>query len=126
MLTDLSKRIHEGNKKKGFYDEKEVNIPEKLALVHSEISEALEAHRIDKFAVKYGERDIEDISEVQHDEAFKEIFLETTKDTYEDELADALIRILDLAGYGNIDIGAHVAAKLRFNSMREYKHGKNY
>jgi NTP pyrophosphatase (non-canonical NTP hydrolase) len=48
------------------------------------------------------------------------------KDTVEDELADVIIRTLDLCGYLGIDIEKHVELKMRYNESREYKHGKNY
>ena len=48
MINELSKQIHENNKAKGFYDS-EKNIGEMLALVHSEVSEALECDRKDKY-----------------------------------------------------------------------------
>ncbi len=43
-LNAFAKEIHEGNVKRGFYDNK-VELPTALALIHSEVSEALEAHR---------------------------------------------------------------------------------
>lgn len=49
---------------------------------------------------------------------------EGVKDTLEDEMADSIIRALDMCGYLNIDIQAHVEAKMRYNSTRGYKHGK--
>jgi NTP pyrophosphatase (non-canonical NTP hydrolase) len=40
------------------------------------------------------------------------------------ELADILIRVLDLAGRMDIDLDAVVAEKMRYNAGREYLHGK--
>lgn len=45
------------------------------------------------------------------------------KDTFEDEIADALIRILDMCGHMDIDIAKHVYQKLLYNRTRGYKHG---
>lgn len=42
------------------------------------------------------------------------------------ELADALIRILDLCGAEDIQIGEITEAKLSYNATRPYKHGKQY
>jgi len=65
----------------------------KLALIHSEISEALEAVR---------HRDFEN---------------------FQEELADAIIRILDLTGGMGIDIEKAVKEKMERNKMRGYRHG---
>lgn len=120
-LTDLSLEIHEGNKARGFYDE-ERNVGEILALIHSEVSEALEAHRSGKRC----EWDISLAPEGWGDEEYTTRFEGTIKDTMEDELADVLIRVLDLCGYLGVDIDSHLYAKLRYNSTRPYKHGKKY
>lgn len=121
-MNTLSKEIHAANVKKGFYEE-EKNIGEMLALIHSEVSEMLEAHRKDNWSSV--------ISSYSYlfekgDDAFNSLFESLIKDTFEDELADTVIRCLDLAGYLDIDIEAHVKAKLRYNSLRPYKHGKKY
>lgn len=71
------------------------NVGEQLALVHSEISEALEGHRKNK-----------QDDHLPHRKAI------------EVELADALIRICDLAGYLGLDLGAAYAEKLEYNARR--------
>lgn len=76
---------------------------ELLALIHSEISEALEAHR----------KGLND-DKLPH------------RDGLEVELADALIRILDMAAGLNMDIEGAVREKLEYNKTREYKHGKRF
>lgn len=113
--------------KHGFHH-KDQNIAELLMLIVSELSEALEADRNgkwfdgDKEWLKlYTNRKTEDDADT-----FDMIFMETVKNTFEDELADAIIRILDLAGYLNIDLESHVLAKMRYNESRPFKHGKEY
>jgi len=101
-LQELQTHAHSIAKDKGFW-EGESNFPETIALIHSELSEALEAHRKglndDKLTHRGGE---------------------------EVELADAIIRILDTAeGYG-MDLKGAVEEKLAYNMQRPYKHGKNY
>lgn len=44
MINKLAELIHNNNKEKGFY-EGEKNTGEIIALIHSEVSEALEADR---------------------------------------------------------------------------------
>ena len=68
-------------------------IPAKLALITSEISEALEAYR------------------------------KKDRENFEEEMADALIRILDTAGGMGIDMDYAVAKKLEVNRTRGYRHG---
>lgn len=75
---------------------KERNIGEMLALIHSEISEALEGYR----------KNLND-DHLPH------------RKMIEVELADAIIRICDLAGYLSLDLGGAVAEKLEYNSKRE-------
>jgi NTP pyrophosphatase (non-canonical NTP hydrolase) len=70
-------------------------VAEKLALVHSEVSEAMEAHRKSLMDDKLPHR--------------KGI---------EVELADAVIRIADLAGALGLDLGAAIAEKMAFNEVR--------
>ena len=118
-LNELSKSIHQDNVERGFYDDPR-QIGTLLMLVVSELSEALEADRKNKHCsvVEYaltpeGELDVEK-------------FKEKVKDTFEDEIADAFIRLFDLCGYLNIDIEKHIALKLAYNRTRGYKHGKNY
>lgn len=64
-----------------------------MALIHSEVSEALEAIR------------------------------ENDPQNFEEELADVLIRVLDCAGGLGIDMDAAVRAKLERNKTRGYRHG---
>ena len=118
-MNRLSREIHENNKAKGFYDEGK-NIGEILALIHSEVSEALEAHRSGNVLRKCPDVDVES------DEEFKTLFEAHVKDSFNDELADVIIRVLDLAGYLEIDIESHVKAKVRYNTLRPRKHGKKY
>ncbi len=48
------------------------------------------------------------------------------KDTFEDEIADTIIRLCDLCGELNIDIEKQIAWKMEYNKKREHKHGKNF
>lgn len=130
-LNELSKQIYLQNKQKGFWD-KEVNIGEKLMLIVTELSEALESNRGRK---KELNREIFEktlINENYYENienknlVFKNAFEAYVKDSFEDEMADAIIRMFDLCGGLNIDIDWHIEQKLKYNSTREYKHGKKY
>ena len=91
----------------GFHDI-ELSNEHCLMLVITELSEAVEADR----KLKYANRKVfEEIIKLPHrDYASKESiwsshFETYIKDTIEDELSDAVIRLLDLAGLRNISIG---------------------
>lgn len=72
-----------------------VNIPEKLCLVHSEISEALEAFRDNAQDTKLPHRS-----------------------GLEVELADAVIRIFDLSAGLNLDLCGAIYEKIEYNKTR--------
>ena len=143
-LNELRDRVHTNALNKGFHEDayyanehtandskiqnsiKHAFFAQKIALVHTELSEAIEADRKDRTANLQGlESDIAFNSD-HMPEAFIESFEALVKDTIEDELADAIIRILDIAGSMNIDIKSHVEYKIQYNETRNYKHGKNY
>jgi NTP pyrophosphatase (non-canonical NTP hydrolase) len=94
-----------------------------LCLIHSEVSEALEADREGKYA--YG-INMNPVNGWVQDCDFKEDYELKAKGTFEEELADIMIRVMDLAAYKDIDLESHIKAKMRYNSLREYKHGKKY
>lgn len=116
-LQLLAKKAFEASKAKGFYDGPDAgNIPLKLALIHSEVSEALEELRKNPDLLHTYERE---------SDGKPEGFLF--------ELADAVIRILDLVGFIEFidperaslfeDI---VLQKMKFNESRPTKHNKNF
>ena len=73
-----------------------INVPEKLCLIHSEVSEAMEGHR----------------KRLMDDKLPHRTMLEV-------ELADTVIRCFDLAGGIGLDLAGAIAAKLEFNARRE-------
>lgn len=88
--------VHKYAKEKGWWDN-ERPIPELLCLIHSEISEALEAYRNNIPAGESG--------------------------CLGEELADAVIRIWDMAEALEINIVEEVNKKHKYNMTRPYRHG---
>ena len=129
-FNEIAKEIHAGNVARGFRDG-DVEKGTALMLVVSELAEALEADRKDKYANK--EKYIRDMNAPvsEHEaatpsERFRYHFENNIKDTFEDEIADAMIRLFNLAGLYNIDLDFHIREKLAYNATRGFKHGKKY
>jgi NTP pyrophosphatase (non-canonical NTP hydrolase) len=126
-LTEFSKDIHQGNVKRGFYDDpKEIGTV--LMLIVTELAEAMESYRANN---RLGAGKLESIqwnSNLNEDFTEEDInqFKLVVKDTFEDEIADTIIRLFDLCGWLDIDIHKHIMLKLKYNSTRPYKHGKAF
>lgn len=111
--NQLSSQAHQNALAKGFWKEN-LSVEHALALVFTEICEAIEADRKEKYARKNllshineipdvsisSHKDIEFLSEMSISLA---IFEDNIKDTVEDEFADTMIRLFDLAGHLQID-----------------------
>lgn len=119
-INEYCKIAHQDAIRKGFYEDGERNYGELIALITSELSESLEAHRKNDWASK----DIRDF--VPFNQSMEEDFKESIKDSIEDEIADAVIRIFDLCGYLDIDLEGHIEAKMGYNRLRPKRHGKRY
>lgn len=95
-LNRYAKECHQRAVAKGFWDEVH-SVGHYLMLVISELSEAVEADRLGKWA-KLDHDTIDTLQRIEG-ESFVKMFLDEVKDTVEDEIADAVIRLLDLLGY---------------------------
>ena len=133
-MDKLIKECHKIAKSKGFWDNPR-NVGEMLMLITSELGEAMEAHRKGKFAnwehfEKIKSKSESDFNHLYHNENFesrqKVAFEHAIKDSFEDEIADAVIRLFDLVGGLNIDLEKHINEKLKYNKTRDKFHGKNY
>lgn len=102
-LNQLGKAAYDNSVLHGFYDDP-VSIPEKLCLMHSELSEALECYRDGDMALHF-------------DDNGKPL-------GFPSELADCIIRLVDLAEYLHIDLDLSVMVKMDYNKTRPYKHGR--
>jgi hypothetical protein len=114
-LNELATRIHEQNKAAGWWDIPRPRV-QTAWLVVTELAEATEAERAGKYTnMAAFETDILDNKRVSREiygpdpERSLSIMWETSfrryvKDAFEDEIADAVIRLLDFAGSESIDI----------------------
>lgn len=98
----LSEEIHKNAVEHGWWDEPRED-GTCIALMHSELSEALEA-------LRHGNQ----LSDHIGDEGYSGL---------EEELADVIIRIFDFAAHKNINVGGALVAKHEFNKKRPYRHG---
>lgn len=124
MYLDIfAKHCHENAKNKGFWEISEdwyeqsplLVMATKIALVHSELSEALEKLRVTKMWEPSGSSDEWNMRPVA------------------EELCDTLIRVFDLLGYLRSDpyykvkdIDRIVQEIMQKNAKRPFMHGKNF
>lgn len=104
LIDQYQSQIYSAMEVQGFWGYGQDSTGSKIALMHSELSEALEADRKD----------------IQSDDKIPEFT------GVEAELADTVIRILDFAGRHNLRLGEAITAKMLFNLTRPPKHGKAY
>lgn len=102
-VKEWQEEIHAYAKAKGWWDDKDRNFGEMVALMHSELTEALEAWRNGNPLVYKGEGD--------------------KPEGIATEMADCVIRILDWAESEGVDLGEIMAAKHAYNLKRPHRHG---
>lgn len=103
-LAQMQHDVYENARAHGWWEDDDRNIGEMLALIHSEISEALEEWR--------------------HGHAVDEIYYDGDKpEGFLVELADAVIRIMDLAEHFGASMEDVVLLKHEYNKTRPYRHG---
>ena len=103
FFNKLQVKAHSNAVDKGFW-ETERSDGESIALMHSELSEALEA-------LRHGNPPDDKVP--QHSGAAA-------------ELGDTIIRIMDLAGKRGWNVAQAMIDKMEFNAQRAYKHGKEF
>ena len=102
-LNELRDRAYKTACEYGFHD-KELSNEHLLCLVISELMEAVEADRKGKRADRESFKSSYEDEEPHDDVNFKYCFEKYLKDTISDELSDAVIRLLDLAGLRNFNL----------------------
>ena len=106
QIRTIQEEIHHDSIAHGWWPEGR-NIGECIALIHSEASEALECWRDDDMNLMF-------VRDKRNN--FKPI-------GFPSELADIIIRVLDLAGALGIDLDSVITTKVEYNKTRTFRHG---
>lgn len=137
-INQLQKSAHQNALDKGFYKgiedfyelefkEQQLQVSQKIMLIVSEASEAFEVLRKMKDDEGiYMPENRYNVAQGKDEEFDADNFKIHIKDTLPDELADIVIRVFDLAGWLDINLQRHIELKMKYNSTREAKHGKNF
>jgi len=128
-INELAKEVHENAVAHGWW-EKPPTLPEALCLIHAELSEALEEYREGNPLI-YGTCALaaEDCKfsgvcdRVGRPGEGEGIDGPCKPEGIAVELADVLLRTLDLMAALGVDVDAVVMAKHKYNLGREYRHG---
>lgn len=107
-ISDLQEAIHKIAVDSGWYDSPR-SVGDLIALCHSELSEALEAYRHNK-----------DVSTIHYKETPSGV---DKPEGFVIELADCVIRILDICAFYGLNLSGAIAEKMAYNRTREYRHG---
>lgn len=125
-ITELVQQAYAMAVNKGFHDAKAPNLDQKLLLVVSELAEAQDE-------LRQGHQPWEVYTRRPEFNNARLIWsIGGVDPTYEKpegfgiELADALIRIADLAGMLGLDLEGLVKLKMAYNATRPAKHGKQF
>lgn len=106
-LNDLAREAHKNAVDNGFWDKKkDQQLGTLLMLVTSELVEILEEDR--RGSLDYVSEKIPQITR------------------FEEEMADVIIRVMDIVGAYKLNIEMAVKLKMFFNKQREFRHGKRY
>jgi len=107
LFKDLQGEIHSIAKSKGWWDTNRSD-GELIALMHSELSEMLEALREGNPPYSVSHPETTGLGRLT---------------TAEVELADVVIRAADMAGKHGWNLGLAIAQKVSYNRTREHRHG---
>lgn len=114
-INGLVNSVHDNAKSHGWWDGEKRTLGELIALMHSELSEALEEHRNEDKLKEKGFNP-EHYLALDKDRLFKPEGIAV-------ELVDCVIRIMDLFGKEGWNFEEILLEKHAYNKKRPYKHG---
>lgn len=106
-------------KDKGFHEDESVTFGDRIALTHTELSEAMEEYRAARSVVQLWEDPNTGSIGTRPSGGAKPIGVPS-------ELADVVIRVADICGFYGIDLEKAISEKLEYNATRAHKHGKAF
>ena len=125
-ITILQKQINDNSIKKGYWNEGvDATFHKKLLLIISEAVEAMEADRKGRVC-QLDDITLAGLLQDERDDVFKDVFENNCKHTYPDEIADLVIRTLDLAYMTNVNLPLQIALKMRYNKLNDESSIKKY
>lgn len=113
-INGIAADVHAMAVSKGWWPAEGRNDGEVLALMHSEISEALEALR------QGGGESAKRLSVTADDGSTRPM------SAMEEEMADLVLRVFDYAGARGLNIGSAIVSKMAYNAGRPERHGKKF
>lgn len=111
-LNDAQERVYAVNEANGWFED-DRTVGDDIALLHSEVSEMLEAYRDGGLA----DQTADEISMIDG------TVLVVKPEGFGAEAADVLVRLLDTCKRRGIDLPAEFERKLAYNKTRGHKHG---
>lgn len=109
-LKDAQERVYAVNEANGWFDE-DRTVGDDIALLHSEVSEMLEAYRDGGLEDQTRQLKNPEPGQLPKPEGFGS------------EAADVLVRLLDTCKRRNVNLAAEFERKLAYNKTRGHRHG---